>query len=80
MGKEAKKESKEVKKDVKPKEKEEVKKEHPKAKERFSSNNDSVVQDLLRKGFHVEEQIVVNGRLLYIFKESKEEIEGGLNV
>ena len=58
-----------------PKEKKE-KKEKKSEGEKFSTKDNSLVQKLTSKGFHVSQQIVVDGGLLYIFKESKSEIEG----
>lgn len=58
-----------------PKEKKKKKEKKPEA-EGFSTKDNALVQSLTSKGFHVSQQIVVDGGLLYIFKESKREIEG----
>ena len=41
----------------------------------FSTSDDAIVLDLISKGFHVVTQTIVNGRLLYTFRESKSQIE-----
>ena len=60
-----------------PKEKKEKKEKKEAVKEPFSTKDNSLVIKFTAKGFHVSQQIVVDGGLLYIFKESKSEIEGG---
>ena len=48
----------------------------PKAKaEIFSTFDFNLANKLKAEGFHVEEQKLVDGKLLIVFKESKQEIE-----
>jgi len=56
---------KEKKKTAKPKKEDEV----------YSTKNNAEVVNLINKGFHVEEQKIVDEELVWFFKESKAEIE-----
>jgi len=58
-----------------PKTKKKVAKPKKAADEIYFTKNNAEVRNLINKGFHVEEQKIIDGELTWFFKESKAEIE-----